>query len=89
MLLVTVVAWGVVVAPVLHAADHDHGHRHGPISSRPHGADSLEHQLLAYATPTELSPPARICSWSDVSAAPARPPPVLARRVTPAQPQGP
>ncbi|MFZ5439284.1 MAG: hypothetical protein ACOZQL_04705 [Myxococcota bacterium] len=54
-------AWGLLVAPLVHRESHAHGHRHshGPTQpSSPHGAASLEHQALSFvegpATPTPI-----------------------------------
>lgn len=46
-----VLAWGLLVSPLLHslAHAHAHGHEHGaPARSTGHGAGSLEHHAAAF-----------------------------------------
>lgn len=54
-LVLLVMSFGLVIAPVLHSVSHAHGHQHGPVEQpdAPHGADSLEHQQLALLTGPE------------------------------------
>lgn len=52
-------AWGLLVAPALHALTHAHGHPHHhsvpTAPGLPHGAGSVEH-LLALATTGTVTP---------------------------------
>lgn len=50
-----VLAFGLVVAPLLHRFEHGHGHHHHgsstPDESR-HGEGALEHQLASFTAPS-------------------------------------
>jgi hypothetical protein len=51
-------AWGLLVAPLLHSLTHAHGHAHshaGLPTKAPHGTGSVEH-LLALASPAPALP---------------------------------
>lgn len=52
-------AWGLLVAPALHAVTHAHGHPHHhsvpTAPATPHGTGSVEH-LLALATTSAATP---------------------------------
>lgn len=57
-----VLGWGLLVSPLLHRDAHAHGvaHTHGPsgkhvpVSNEQHGADSLEHQAVAFTSAPAL-----------------------------------
>lgn len=54
-----VLAFGLVVAPLLHRAAHHHDHHHGPVSpvDSSHGRGALEHQLASFTAPPQAAGP--------------------------------
>lgn len=81
-------AFGLLVAPLLHGIDHGHSHSHGPSQSS-HGAGSLEHQSLAFASPAEVVEPTFFAVGLGVSKSASQHAPELASRWSAEQPQGP
>lgn len=45
--------FGLVLAPILHRANHEHGHQHPGSTPTSHAGGSLEHQLLSVQRPAE------------------------------------
>lgn len=93
-LFAALAVWGLVLAPALHALEHaaeaEHGHRHGPApEQRPHGQGSLEHSQLAVEGAVDLTP-APLVAWTAVTGVGPSPARRSLQRVwSPAQPQGP
>lgn len=89
-------AWGLLVAPALHAITHAHGHPHhhsaptAPTApDAPHGAGSVEH-LLALATPGTATPQVVWVGHAVSRREASQPrPPDLERRSRVEVPQGP
>jgi hypothetical protein len=66
-------AWGLLVAPLLHRETHAHGHSHshGPAQpSAPHGGGSLEHQALSFVESPAAPAPVFIATVVTLPAAP-------------------
>lgn len=82
--------FGLVVAPLLHRVDHGHRHDHGaPVPSAPHGAGSLEHQLLAFQAHAAPPLPIRFAVLVSTPALAAPVAPDLVERLGVERPQGP
>lgn len=81
-------AFGLLIAPLLHGLDHGHAHSHGP-SQASHGAGSLEHQSLAFASPADVVEPTFFAVVLGVPAATSQRSAELASRWSAEQPQGP
>ncbi|MDP1921207.1 MAG: hypothetical protein Q8L14_33510 [Myxococcales bacterium] len=86
-------AFGLVVAPLLHRFEHGdgHGHHHGsstPDESR-HGEGALEHQLASFTAPTLAVEPIFFAVALTQPRAHQQGAPHLTARWTVEQPQGP
>lgn len=94
LLALLVLAFGLVVAPLLHLVAHAGAghHHHGPVTPSAddaHGAGALEHQAAAFTAPADPPPPV---FFAVRVSEPRREPHGSSsreRRWTPAQPQGP
>lgn len=81
-------AFGLLIAPLLHGIDHGHSHSHGPAQAR-HGDGSLEHQSLAFASPAVVVEPTFFAVALGAPASLAARSPELSLRWSVEQPQGP
>lgn len=81
-------AFGLLVAPLLHGIDHGHSHSHGPAQSR-HGDGSLEHQSLAFSSPAAIVEPTFFAVALGSPVVTSQDVVDLAPRWTAEQPQGP
>ncbi|MBM4781405.1 MAG: hypothetical protein GQE15_27300 [Archangiaceae bacterium] len=81
-------AFGLLIAPLLHGVDHGHSHSHGPAQSR-HGAGSLEHQSLAFSSPAAIVEPTFFAVALGTPQATSRHAVDVSARWTAEQPQGP
>jgi hypothetical protein len=89
-LALLLLAFGLVVAPLLHSLRHAHGHSHGPATpTAPHGAGSLEHQALAFTAAPGVSAPTFFAVALSTPALVTPAVPALHARWTTAKPQGP
>lgn len=87
-----VLAFGLVVAPLLHRFEHGDGHHHHgsrtPDESR-HGEGSLEHQLASFTAPSLAVEPVFFAVALTQPRAHQQRAPQLSARWTVEQPQGP
>lgn len=81
-------AFGLLIAPLLHGVDHGHAHSHGPSQAR-HGDSSLEHQSLAFASPAVVNEPTFFAVALGAPVSTSQQWPALTPRWTAEQPQGP
>ncbi len=84
-------AFGFVLAPLLHRAQHAHGdehHHHAPAHQR-HGDGALEHQQLAFASAPLVASPTFFALAVSTASTRAAAAPTLSPRWNAAQPQGP
>lgn len=88
-----VLAFGLVVAPLLHRFEHGDGHAHRHGSSAPddsrHGEGSLEHQLASFTAPSLAVEPIFFAVAIAVPGAARQRSPDHNARWTAEQPQGP
>lgn len=66
-------AWGLLVAPLIHRETHTHGHSHSHGPAQPsgqHGAGSLEHQALSFVERAPAPAPLFIATVVRLPAAP-------------------
>lgn len=53
-------AWGLLVAPLVHREVHSHAggkHSHGPVKSGQHGVGSVEHQAVSFVAAAVMAVP--------------------------------
>lgn len=88
-----VLAFGLVVAPLLHRFEHADGHAHHHGSTTPdeprHGEGSLEHQLASFTAPALTVEPSFFAVALTQPRAHEQRAPYLGARWTVEQPQGP
>jgi hypothetical protein len=88
-----VLAFGLVVAPLLHRFEHGDGHTHHHGSSPPddsrHGEGSLEHQLASFTSPSLAVEPVFFAVALEQPHAHQQQAPSTSARWTAEQPQGP